>query len=735
MKKLFLFIGYALFICSLFYNTAAQTTEFTYQGSLKDSGNPANATYDFEFALFDALSAGGQIGSTIVRNTVTVTNGIFAVKLDFGSVFPGGNRYLEIRVRQSGQPGITILSPRQLINSSPYSLKTLNADNATNAVTAATATNALQLGGVPASGYLQGVTTNSTLTGSGTTASPLSISLPLTLRSNSNFLPLVLVENTSGFGNSIYATMNGVNSDCPECAAIYGRNTGHGDGVYGTTTETSDGSAGVKGESTGAIGVIGIGGRSGVFGTSSLGNGVSGNSSAADSSGIAGFNSSTGSGVWGFSANGYGVKGVSTNGFAGYFLGNGLFTGNLTVNGSLNAALPAGSSNYVQNTATQQANSSFNISGNGIVGGSLSVGNAGTSGRLFLNRGTAISANSADINFGSSGGPDFSMGTSQGGADPSDFSIYNYGTNSNAFTIQRSTGFLGVGTNSPSERLNVAGNGIFSGSLTLGSDNGSKLFVRSGFNGQTGPIDAIKIQGPNFPNDSTSAQDLRWSFASAGSAAIRSYKGQIWDTYLQFLTSPLNSDTPTVRMHISENGNVGIGTTSPAFKLHVNGDLFATNGTFASVKTDSLALTNLSATGPGSSLCAIGPFPAIIGLCSSSSLRYKTNITSFTAGLNVIRRLKPIGFDWRRDGSHDFGLGAEDVEKVDPQLVFYKEGRLEGVRYERLPVVLINAVKEQQAQIDAQQKQIDLQQKQIHALTILACRNNKKKGICKDLTQ
>jgi len=132
----------------------AQTTEFNYQGSLKDNGAPANANYDFEFALFDALSGGNQVGSTIPKNTLLVANGVFAVKLDFGSVFPGANRYLEIRVKLSGQPNLTTLTPRQLVNSSPYSIKSLNADNATSATNATTATNATQLGGVAAGQYV-----------------------------------------------------------------------------------------------------------------------------------------------------------------------------------------------------------------------------------------------------------------------------------------------------------------------------------------------------------------------------------------------------------------------------------------------------------------------------------------------------------------------------------------------------------------------------------------------------
>ena len=80
----------------------AQTTEFTYQGSLRDGASPANPNYDFEFLLFDSLSGGTQLGSTLARNDVAVAGGTFAVNLDFGNQFPGANRFLEIRVRQTG---------------------------------------------------------------------------------------------------------------------------------------------------------------------------------------------------------------------------------------------------------------------------------------------------------------------------------------------------------------------------------------------------------------------------------------------------------------------------------------------------------------------------------------------------------------------------------------------------------------------------------------------------------
>src|SRR5260370_19913832 len=75
----------------------AQISVFTYQGRLTDGGTPANGNYDLQFALFDAVSGGTQIGATQTSSNVSVSAGIFSVPLDFGAnAFPGANRFLEI---------------------------------------------------------------------------------------------------------------------------------------------------------------------------------------------------------------------------------------------------------------------------------------------------------------------------------------------------------------------------------------------------------------------------------------------------------------------------------------------------------------------------------------------------------------------------------------------------------------------------------------------------------------
>ncbi|MGD9587595.1 MAG: beta strand repeat-containing protein [Pyrinomonadaceae bacterium] len=130
----------------------AQTTELTYQGNLKESGLPANANYDIEFRLFDSLTGGSEVATPYTVSSVTVTDGLFSVKIDFGqSAFPGFDRYLEIAVRRTGVGSYVTLGPRQKVGSSPYSIQSLH--SATAAV-AFNASNAQSLGGQTASQYV-----------------------------------------------------------------------------------------------------------------------------------------------------------------------------------------------------------------------------------------------------------------------------------------------------------------------------------------------------------------------------------------------------------------------------------------------------------------------------------------------------------------------------------------------------------------------------------------------------
>ena len=97
-------------------------TSWTYQGQLQRSGAAYNGTCNFQFSLWDAVSAGTQQGSTQSINSVNVVNGLFTVALDFGDAFKGDARWLGTSVQCSGDGGFTPLDPRQPITAAPYAL-------------------------------------------------------------------------------------------------------------------------------------------------------------------------------------------------------------------------------------------------------------------------------------------------------------------------------------------------------------------------------------------------------------------------------------------------------------------------------------------------------------------------------------------------------------------------------------------------------------------------------------
>lgn len=95
-------------------------TAFTYQGRLNDAGAPANGAFDLQLVLYDAPVGGSQIGPILMRDDVVVTDGLFTATLDFGAVFGGNRRFLELGVRPGASAGAyTILSPRQELTPAP----------------------------------------------------------------------------------------------------------------------------------------------------------------------------------------------------------------------------------------------------------------------------------------------------------------------------------------------------------------------------------------------------------------------------------------------------------------------------------------------------------------------------------------------------------------------------------------------------------------------------------------
>lgn len=112
--------------------------------------------------------------------------------------------------------------------------------------------------------------------------------------------------------------------------------------------------------------------------------------------------------------------------------------------------------------------------------------------------------------------------------------------------------------------------------------------------------------------------------------------------------------------------------------------------------------------------------------CVKSSARYKRDIRDMGDASNKLMKLRPVIFRYKEDsdGIPQYGLIAEEVEKVYPELVIdNSDGKAETVAYQVLPAMLLNEVQKQShqlaqkdAQIAALQRQVASQQEQVDAL-------------------
>jgi hypothetical protein len=220
------------------------------------------------------------------------------------------------------------------------------------------------------------------------------------------------------------------------------------------------------------------------------------------------------------------------------------------------------------------------------------------------------------------------------------FWYWNGSTGSDLMTIT-GNGHVGIGTVSPGAGLHIK----------AGSWPGSFIYLEA---------DAAEDAGMRLYEGS----DLKWHIyndASVGGLIIQNYGLNI-SLFCQ-----------------QSNGNVGIGTTTPGYKLTVNGTAWCSSGAW-----------------------------------TGSDIRWKKNIKDLNNSLSRILELQAVNYDLRTDEFPEMsfetgtqiGLIAQDVEKVFPELVRTDNKGYKAVSYEKLSVLLVESIKEQQQQIDKQQKEI-----------------------------
>ncbi len=699
MKQLKQIISLSIVVfCAVAFSAVtikAQTTEFTYQGKLSDGGNPADGIYAFQFLLFDALAGGTQQGPTVQRLNVAVTSGIFTVQLDFGNQFNGANRFLDISVKGAAGAPFTPLSPRQQVTSNPYAIKSLNSSTAdglsvacVNCVTSSQIqsvsgsqiSGAIPVAGIPAGSgnYVQNTNavqaaSNFNISGNGTAGGTLSanaitsatqynigVNRVLSVAGVSNvFAGIAAGAANAGNSNSFFGASAGNANTSGNANSFFGTSagasntTGFGNNFFGSNAGASN--------TTGSTNAF-FGTQAGQLNTTGVDNSYFGIQ--------AGFSNQTGNNNSFFGRSAGLANTSSDNSFFGTFAGDSNTTGsrNSFFGRSAGDANVTGADNAFFG---YQAGLSNTIGGsNSFLGTSAGQFNTEGSNNAFFGRSAGQSNTTGDDNsfFGRSAG------------------LSNTTGNNNSF-FGRSAGAVN------STGILNSFFGALSGDSNTTGNNNTFFGAAAGSANASGAGNAFF--GTGAGNTSTSGDNNTFIGRSAGNTNTIGTQ----NTYIGYNAGgePGITNAAAIGANAFAFGSnqIYIGTASNTVRVP------------GSLETVTLRIITLASAG-STAVCR----NALNDLATcSSSLRYKTNIAPFSSGLSLVNRLRPITFDWKEGGMRDLGLGAEDVAAIEPLLVTYnKDGKVEGVKYDRIGVVLLNAVKEQQQIIAAQQQRVAQQE-------------------------
>ena len=92
---------------------------------------------------------------------------------------------------------------------------------------------------------------------------------------------------------------------------------------------------------------------------------------------------------------------------------------------------------------------------------------------------------------------------------------------------------------------------------------------------------------------------------------------------------------------------------------------------------------------------------------TTSDATLKTNVETLTGSLDAVKSLRGVSYDWIESGGSEIGVIAQEVEAVLPDVVSTNDEGIKSVKYGNMVAVLIEAIKEQQVQIDELKSQIN----------------------------
>ena len=302
------------------------------------------------------------------------------------------------------------------------------------------------------------------------------------------------------------------------------------------------------------------------------------------------------------------------------------------------------------------------------VGGSISSGLTGTLPVANGGTNTSTAFTAGSIVFAGSGG--------------------TYNQDNSSLFYDDTNNRLGIGTNSLNYKTEVAlSASVYWDGTAFSGGTPSALSINNTTNGGYDPV--LLLQ----QTDGGGTTKLAGGIGLVGTNSWTAGNDASQTSDMYFLVRN-NSGGISERMRIKSSGYVGIGTSSPQEKLHVDGNGRIT-GAYSSTTASA---ANLFVDSDGDLLR------------STSSIKYKSDVEDYAKGLNEVMKLRPVTYKSINSNNDKIYAGFIAEELADLKLTELYEnndnGEPDAISYAYMVTLLTKAIQQQQSQIEDLKKRI-----------------------------